>query len=225
MGGVLVTGFEPFGGDAVNPSWEAARALDGAAICGRTVAVRRLPAVFGAAAVALGDAVRELRPELVIAAGLARSRAAISVERVAINVDDASEPDNAGRSPVDQPVVAGGPAAYFAGLPVKAIVADLAAAGIPAEVSQSAGTFVCNHVFYAACHLAAQAYPAMRVGFIHVPPAAGQGAEGAAAPRMAVATMTEALRIAVATSLGTVRDARWPGGADNLPVPRPTPER
>ena len=155
---VLVTGFEPFGGDAVNPSWEIAARLDGWMVrdsSGTDIArVRavRLPCVFGESLEVLGQALARHRPVAGIGLGLAASRDDISVERVAINVDDARIPDNAGRQPIDLPVRTGAPAAYWSTLPIKAIVAALQAAGIPVSVSQSAGTFVCNHVFYGLAH-------------------------------------------------------------------------
>src|SRR5690349_17543522 len=119
---ILLTGFEPFNGAAINPSWEAVRALDGWSGPGFAVVARQLPCVFGAANDALRTAVSTLRPDVVIAVGQAGGRSEISLERIAINVDDAAIRDNAGAQPVDVPVVADGPAAYFSTLPVKAIV-------------------------------------------------------------------------------------------------------
>ena len=127
-----------------------------------------LPCVFGDSARVLAEALERFRPELVLCAGQAGGRARISLERVAINCDDARIPDNAGNQPVDEPVVQGGPAAYFTSLPVKAALAALTAEQIPAEVSQSAGTYVCNHVFYALMH-ALRLRPGTRGGFVHVP--------------------------------------------------------
>ena len=144
MRNVLLAGFAPFDGAAGNPSWDAARALDGEEIAGHRVVARRLPVEFGVARDALRRAIRETRPTLVLCTGLAAGRDAISIERVAINVDDARIPDNAGRQPVDLPVVRGGPAAYFSTLPIKAMYAAIHEAAIPVEVSQSAGTYVCT---------------------------------------------------------------------------------
>ena len=149
---ILVTGFEPFGGESVNPSALVAQALHGRTIDGAPVLGMVLPCVFGAAIDALRTALDRHRPRLVLALGQAAGRAAFSLERVAINVDDARIPDNAGAQPVDRPVVAGAPAARFTTLPVKAMVAALREAGHPAELSNSAGTFVCNHVFYGLQH-------------------------------------------------------------------------
>lgn len=198
---ILVTGFAPFDGESVNPSWQAARRLDGWAVAGRVVAAREIPCAFGAAIAALEAAIADLRPEAVIAVGQAGGRADFSVERIAVNLDDAERPDNEGRRPVDKPVIEGGPAAYLSSLPVKAIVAALREAGLPASVSNTAGGFVCNHLFYGACHLRETRFPAMRAGFIHVPYALEQGARHPGAPTMAVETIAEGLKIAVATTV------------------------
>jgi pyroglutamyl-peptidase len=168
----LVTGFEPFGGDAFNPSWQVAQALDGLVLGPAVVRARQLPCVFGrrkgGALHALDEALRQLQPRWVLALGLAANRSSLSVERVAINVDDARIPDNAGAQPFDRPVVARAPAAYFSTLPIKAMAQAAEQAGLPAEVSQTAGTFVCNHVFYGLMHrLAGQRR--VRGGFAHVP--------------------------------------------------------
>jgi len=163
MPNVLLTGFEPFDQDPTNPSWEVARALDGwqpavAGLAGDAFTVRaaQLPCVFGDAVVRLQAAIAQWQPVLVICLGLAGGRSEITPERVAINVDDARIPDNAGRQPVDTAVQLHGPVAYFSTLPIKAMVRSLRAEGIPASVSNTAGTFVCNHVFYALMHHLAQ---------------------------------------------------------------------
>jgi pyroglutamyl-peptidase len=154
---VLLAGFEPFENDPVNPAWEIARALDGWACEGAVVQALQLPCVFGRAIdtldAALADILGQKAPlPLVLCIGAAGGRTEISMERAALNVDDARIPDNAGCQPIDIEVVAGGPAAYFSSLPIKAMVRDMRAAGLPAAVSNSAGTFVCNHIFYALMH-------------------------------------------------------------------------
>ncbi len=209
---VLLTGFEPFGGESSNPSWEAVRRLDGWECHGHRVAVHRIPCVFGAALEALEAAVTATDPVAVLGVGQAQSRTDLSLERVAINLDDARIPDNAGRQPIDRPVVAGGPTAYFASLPVKAIVAALHAAGLPASVSQTAGTFVCNHLFYGACHLRAERRPDLRVGFLHIPLSPEQAAHHPGGPSMAIDTVVAGLRIAVETILTTAVDLPVAGG-------------
>jgi pyroglutamyl-peptidase len=209
---ILLTGFEPFDGAAINPSWEAVRALDGWSGPGFQVAARQLPCVFGAAGDALRAALDELRPDIVIAVGQAGGRAELSLERVAINVDDARIPDNAGAQPVDAPVVAGGPAAYFSTLPIKAIVGALRLRGFAAGVSQTAGTFVCNHVFYGLMH--ASAGTALKAGFIHVPFLPEQAAQRPERPAaMALADIVDGLRIAVEVAIEMDIDLVEAGGA------------
>jgi pyroglutamyl-peptidase len=198
---VLVTGFAPFGGATVNPSWQAARRLDGWTHAGGTVAAREIPCVFGEAIDALRALIESLAPEAVILTGQAGGRPDFSVERIAVNLDDANETDNAGARPIDVAIVPGGPAAYFASIPVKPIVAALRSAGLPASISLSAGSFVCNHLFYGVCHLRATRFGTMKVGFIHVPYSPEQGAVHPGAPTMAIETITEGLRIAVQTTL------------------------
>lgn len=206
---VLLTGFEPFDGETINPSWEAARLLDGQRIGGARVVARRLPCVFGASLTALNDQLRALRPRLVLCAGQAGGRAEIAVERVAINLDDARIPDNAGRQPLDQPIAADGPAAYFATVPVKAIVAALQDAGLPAVLSHSAGTFVCNHVFYGLLR-ALSDEPDARGGFIHLPCLPEQAA---GRPSLPLERCVQALELAIAASLGQTQGSRAIGGS------------
>jgi pyroglutamyl-peptidase len=210
---VLLTGFDPFDREALNPSWEAVQALDGWQCGQATVHARRMPCAFGAAIETLAAAMDELRPRLVLCIGQAGGRAEITPERVAINVDDGRIADNVGRQPIDRPVVPGAPAAYFSTLPIKAIVRDLRAAGIPAAVSNTAGTFVCNHLFYGLMHrIAMHPVPGLRGGFIHIPYLPEQAARFPGAPSMALATMVAALRVAVSTGLAVEKDVSETGG-------------
>lgn len=199
---VLLTGFEPFGGDASNPSGDAVRLVAERWDGPEKLVVAVLPVTFDGAAARMRDLIAEHRPDVVIATGLAGNRDAISVERIAVNLADARIPDNDGIQPLDAPSVAGAPAAIFATLPVKAIVRDVLAAGIPAEVSHSAGTFVCNHVFFAALHAAA---PGTRAGFIHAPWDADHAPMDAG--YLELDEIAEALLIAVRTSIATRNDA------------------
>ncbi|MEY9776022.1 pyroglutamyl-peptidase I [Arthrobacter sp. MW3 TE3886] len=210
---ILLTGFEPFGGDTANPSWAAARSAARLLQSdGLEVRAVELPCVFGESATVLAEALERFQPELVLCTGQAGGRARISLERVAINCDDARIPDNAGNQPVDEPVVPGGPAAYFTSLPVKAALAALAAEQIPAEVSQSAGTYVCNHVFYALMH-ALRLRPGTRGGFVHVPYADTQLPAGSSAPALPGPQMAAALAVVVRTALATTADLKLPAGA------------
>jgi pyroglutamyl-peptidase len=209
---ILLTGFEPFNDEKINPSWEAVSALEGWHEGDFVVHARQLPVVFVDANRVMHQAVEELQPSIVIAVGQAGGRPELSVERVAINIDDAPIPDNAKRQPVDQPIVGIGPAAYFSTLPIKAIVHALRDAGLPASVSQSAGTYVCNHVFYGLMHQAHEWGTTMRAGFIHIQYLPQQVAAKPGAPSMALASVIEALRIAIRTTLAHDVDMREAGG-------------
>jgi len=190
----LVTGFEPFGDDRVNPAAAALTRLP-SRLGEVEIATRLLPTVFGRALDALEDAIATTRPDLVLCVGLAGGRAALSLERVAINIDDARIPDNAGRQPIDRPIIENGPAAYFTTLPIKAAVTALREVGLPAIVSNSAGTFVCNHLFYGLMHLAATRWPGMRGGLLHVPYLPSQAAQHDGAPSMALGDIVQGVEI------------------------------
>lgn len=195
----LVTGFEPFGGERVNPSGEAIRHLP-AAIDGLVIATRLLPAAFASSLPPLYAAIAEEQPDIVLCTGEAGSRLDLTPERVAINIQDARIPDNDGAQPIDQPVVAGGPAAYFTTLPIKRAVHALREAGLPASVSNSAGTFVCNHVFYGLMHHAATSGLALSAGFMHLPYLPEQAAHHPKAPSMALADIVRGILIVLAVS-------------------------
>ena len=208
---ILLTGFDPFGGETINPSWEAVRTLDGEIVGGCTIRAVQLPTVFGRSLTVLRAALKRWKPTIVICVGQAGGRAQLSLERVAINVDDARIPDNAGKQPIDRAIVRGGPAAYFSTLPIKAMRAALADAGLPAEISQTAGTFVCNHVFYGLMHALALT-PDVRGGFVHIPFLPAQAARHAGAPSLAQEDVVRALRVMLAVALATQRDRRLFGG-------------
>lgn len=209
---VLLTGFEPFNKASINPAWEAVRALDGWSGEGFRVEVRQLPCVFVEANRVLAALVDELHPDIVIAVGQAGGRAEIAVERVAINVDDASILDNAGQQPVDRPIAEDGPAAYFSTLPIKAMVAAMREKGLVAGVSQTAGTFVCNHVFYGLMHHTAG--KPVKAGFIHVPFLPEQAEERPDdPPSMALDDIILGIMTAVDTAVNVERDVAHAGGA------------
>lgn len=210
---VLLAGFAPFDGEAVNPSWQAVRMLRGRHIAGHRIVVRQLPVEFGSSLKELRAAISETKPALVLCVGQAGGRASISLERVAINVDDARIPDNAGARPIDSEIVSGGPAAYFTGLPIKAMLAALREAGIPAEVSQTAGTYVCNHVFYGLMH--ALRNRRIRGGFVHIPYAPEQAAHHPGTPSLPVETASQGLRIALQVALETGVDRKLAAGAEH----------
>ena len=191
---ILVTGFTPFGGEQINPSWEAVKRLPDR--IGEAVLLKReIPTEFDASCAALRAAADELRPDAVLSVGQYGGTNCIRVERVAVNLRDARIADNAGAKPVDELVVPGAPDADFAPLPTRRIVEKLRGEDIPAQLSYSAGTFVCNNLLYCALHESAQKFPATRCGFVHVPYLPEQAKDGNA-PSMSLALMTKALEIA-----------------------------
>lgn len=209
---ILLTGFDPFGGEPINPSWEAVRALHGKRIGGHRVVARQLPTEFAASLRLLQAAMREVKPAIVLGVGQAGGRPQLSLERVAINLQDARIPDNAGAQPVDEAVIADGPAAYFSTLPVKAMLEALLLAGLPAEISHSAGTYVCNHIAYAMLHLASKRR-GVRAGFIHIPYLPAQAARRRGAASMAQAEVERGLRIALLAAVATTVDRKLRGGS------------
>ena len=221
----LLTGFEPFGGESTNPSWLVAQALHGELIAGVQVVAVELPCVFGVALAQLQRALEQHRRQLVLvlALGQAAGRCELTPERVAINVDDARIADNAGAQPVDAAIVPDGPAAYFSTLPIKAMVAALRQAGVPASVSQTAGTFVCNHVFYGLMHTlnAPRGRPGVRGvrgvrgGFMHLPLLPEQAAHLPGQPSLGLATQVAGVRLALATALMQHEDLPVSGGAEH----------
>nr|WP_207626851.1 pyroglutamyl-peptidase I [Photorhabdus stackebrandtii] len=208
----MITAFEPFGGETTNPSWESVRRLQDQQLSGVHIETRQLPCVFNTSLTCLYAAIDEIQPELVIAVGQAGGRPDITVERVAINVNDARIPDNQGNQPIDTPIVPEGPAAYFSTLPIKAIANSLQVAGIPASISQSAGTYVCNHVMYGLLHHLALTNPKVRGGFIHIPYLPEQAVKHPGAPSMALETITTSLKIAINQALKNREDIVISGG-------------
>lgn len=208
---ILLTGFDPFGGESINPSWEAAHALHDGRIGGHRISALQLPTEFAGSLRALKAAMRELTPAIVLGVGQAGGRQQLSIERVAINVQDARIPDNAGAQPVDEPVIAGAPAADFSTLPIKAMLTALQAHGLPAEISNSAGTYVCNHIAYAMLHLAGKRR-GVRAGFIHIPYLPAQAARRHGAASMALADVVQGLEIALRTAIATPLDHKFGAG-------------
>ncbi len=202
---VLLTGFDAFGTAPSNPSWLAVQALQGREVAGHRVVASCLPTVFGASVTRLKALLLQHRPVLVLGVGVAEGRQALSLERVAINIDDARMADNQGARPVDAPVVPDGPAAYFSSLPLKAMLDALQRAGLPAEMSQTAGTFVCNHAFYGLMHMLATepAFSSVRGGFMHVP----------GLDQLPLQQIAAGLQLAVETALMHHADIRLSAGA------------
>lgn len=166
---ILVTGFDPFGGEKINPSSVVLRYLPDS-IEKAQIIKQQLPTVFKKSIQQMIDYIDEFKPDVVLAIGQAAGRDALTMERIAINIDDARIPDNEGNQPIDEAIYPEGAAAYFTTLPIKKMVEAIKTAGIPGAVSNSAGTFVCNHVMYGALHYANQeTAPSFRAGFMHIP--------------------------------------------------------
>ncbi|MFS0698423.1 pyroglutamyl-peptidase I [Cellulomonas sp. 179-A 4D5 NHS] len=210
MSTVLLTAFEPFDGQSVNASLEAVRRVEAAWDGPATLAVRVLPVSFRRARQELRAAVAELAPVVVVCAGEAGGRAAVGVERVAVNVIDARIPDADGSAPVDVPVIAGAPAAFFSTLPVKACWTAAREAGAPAEVSGTAGTYVCNATFYALQHLL-HGRAGVRSGFVHVPRLPEQ--VGVGEPALEVDVAARGLLAVLRAALATTTDVRVAAGS------------
>ena len=165
---ILVSGFDPFGGDKINPAYEAVKLIP-ANVTGAEIIKVELPTVYGKCAEVLESAIEQHKPDAVLCVGQAGGRSVLSIEKVAINLAEARIPDNAKQQPSDEAIIEGAPAAYFTNLPVKAMVKNCKSHGIPSNISYTAGTFVCNDIMYRLLHMIAQKYPQMRGGFIHVP--------------------------------------------------------
>ncbi|WP_332404952.1 pyroglutamyl-peptidase I [Vibrio metschnikovii] len=209
---VLLTGFEPFGEDSLNPSQALLNAKEQLHVTGVEVIGCVLHVVrYQAAEVAI-NAIKTHQPDLVLMFGQASGRATITPERVAINLDDYRIADNAGHQPIDEAIIADGPAAYFTTLPVKAMVEDLQQAGIAAEVSYSAGTFVCNHLFYAVQHYLAQ--HDIPSGFIHIPALPEQvPATNPSLPSLGLEPLIAAVRVMIQTCYHSKQDRKIVGGS------------
>ncbi|SEQ86525.1 pyroglutamyl-peptidase [Granulicatella balaenopterae] len=188
----MVTAFDAFGGESVNPALEVVNLLPNELLAHRIVKVV-LPTVFQKSRTVLMEAVRRENPDVLLSVGQAGGVSAIRVERVAINIDDARMPDNEGQEPIDCVIEENGAPAYFSNLPIKRMVSDLEARGIPAQVSNSAGTFVCNHVMYQGLFLADQEFPEMLAGFVHLPYLPKQVVSRPTLPSMSKELMVEAL--------------------------------
>jgi pyroglutamyl-peptidase len=209
---VLVTGFTPFGGEKTNPSWEIVKALP-ASIGGVAVEKLRVPTEFGKAIAVTTKAIDACTPSIVLCFGQAGGRSRMGVERVAININDARIADNAGNKMVDEPIRADGPDGYFCTVPIKTMVAAMIKAGAPAEISNSAGTFVCNHLIYGVLHHLAASGSTTRAGFIHVPYLESQVLDKADTAAMSLATMITGAKAAIMAAIKYKTDLKLAGGA------------
>ncbi len=209
---ILVTGFDPFGGEVMNPAIETVKRLPDT-ISGAKIIKLEIPTVCHQSLRVIDEAIARYDPDVVLSVGQAGGRPDITVERVGINVDDCRIPDNAGNQIVDEPIYADGPAAYFVTVPIKAMVQRIRERNIPASVSNTAGTFVCNHVTYGVCHLLAVKYPGKRSGFIHIPFLPQQAVDKKNMPSMSQDMMVEAITAAIEAVVDTEKDIKVTGGA------------
>jgi pyroglutamyl-peptidase len=210
---ILVTAFDPFGGESVNPAYEAVKLLPDM-MKGAEIVKLEIPTVFSRSALIVEAGIKEHDPDIVIHVGQAGGRPCVTVERVAINLIEATIPDNDGEQPMDIPVQPDGEAAYFATVPVKAMIQSVRDHGIPCSMSYSAGTYVCNSVMYNTLYMAATRYPKIKGGFIHVPYADGQVVDkpyGTAS--MSLPTIAKALEYAIEAVVEHTQDIDLVTGA------------
>lgn len=208
---ILVSGFDPFGGESINPSIEAVKCLPDTILEVEIIKLE-IPTVIGKSIDVLTQAVYDYKPDIVLCVGQAGGRSDITVERVAINVNDCRIKDNEGNQPIDEPIVSEGPDAYFLTFPIKSIVSNIQAQGIPASVSNTAGTFICNHVAYGMAHLAKTKYPNMKTGFIHIPFLPEQVTTKFNMPSMSLELIVQALEVVIKTIIETNIDIKVTGG-------------
>lgn len=211
---VLVTGFDPFNNESVNPSWEAVKLLKNE-IAGAEIIKLEVPTVFHKSIRVIREAMDRERPDVILSVGQAYGRGDITPERVGINLSDASFPDNEGYQPTDEPVFEDGADGYFSNLPVKAMVEGIRAKGIPASASTTAGTFVCNHVLYGVQYHIHRDFPGVRSGFIHIPCLPGQTVSMRGRPSMSLADDVIALEAAIEAVVTHDTDIDAVGGSVN----------
>ena len=193
---ILVTGFDPFGGDQTNPAIEAVKRLPDE-IKGAKIIKLEIPTVFGKSAEVVEAAMEKENPDYVVHIGQAGGRYGITPERVAINIDDARIHDNEGNQPIDQVIQPNGENAYFSQLPIKAMVTYMKKIGLPASVSNTAGSFVCNHIMYQSLHLTHTKFPNTKAGFIHVPFLPEQVVDRPETPSMSLDDIVKGLTAAI----------------------------
>lgn len=208
---ILVTGFDPFGGEKINPAIESVKKLPDT-IAGAEIIKLEIPTVIGKSVDKIREKIEEVHPDVVLSIGQAGGRHDITVERVGINCDDCRIKDNEGNQPIDEKVAEDGPAAYFSTLPIKAMVKNIQDGGVPASVSNTAGTFICNHVLYGTLHLQATKYKEMRAGFIHIPFLPEQVVEKKNMPSMALETIVNGLILAIEAIVKNDTDIKITGG-------------
>ncbi len=208
---ILVTGFDPFGGEPINPAIESVKLLP-KEIEGAEIIALEIPTVVHKSLQVIQDAVKKYEPDMVLSIGQAGGRSDITVERIGINIDDCRIKDNEGNQPIDEPIFKDGPAAYFVNLPIKAIVEEIRKIGIPASVSNTAGTFVCNHVTYGVRHMLELEGKGRKSGFIHIPYLPQQVVEKVGQPSMALDDIVKGLTAAISAMVKYEEDIKSTGG-------------
>jgi pyroglutamyl-peptidase len=211
---ILVTGFDPFGGEKVNPAIEAVKRLPDT-IAGADIIKLEIPTVVYKSLKTIDAAIAKYNPDTIISIGQAGGRPDITVERVGINCNDCRIPDNEGNQPIDEPVYADGPDAYFSLLPIKAMVAKIQSVGIPASVSDTAGTFICNHVLYGVRYLCEHKYPGKKSGFMHIPYMTSQAVGKRNTPSMSLDEIVKGLTAAIEAVVTTETDIKVTGGTEH----------
>lgn len=208
---VLITGFDPFGGESINPALEAVKKLPDN-IAGSEIIKIEIPTVFRKSLEKIEENIIKHNPDIVISIGQAGGRFGITPERIAINIDDARIPDNESKQPIDLPIFEDGENAYFTTLPIKAMVEEMKKGEIPCSVSNTAGTFVCNHVMYGILYMAAKKYPNIKGGFIHVPYIPSQVLDKPNMPCMSIYDITKGLELCIKAAVSNDSDIKTTGG-------------
>ena len=208
---VLITGFDPFGGETMNPAWEAVKLLKDE-IGGAQIIKLQIPTVVGKSIQKIHEKMQEIHPDIVISVGQAGGRFGVTPERVAINVTDARIPDNEGNQPIHVPIFEDGDTAYFSNLPVQAMVQAIKHAGYPSVLSNSAGTYICNHVMYGILYYIQKEFPGVRGGFIHAPYATAQVVDKPQTPSMSLTDIAASLEAAVEAAVSCEKDITAVGG-------------
>ena len=195
----------------MNPAWEAVKLLKDE-IGGAQIIKLQIPTVVGKSIQKIHEKMQEIHPDIVISVGQAGGRFGVTPERVAINVTDARIPDNEGNQPIDVPIFEDGDTAYFSNLPVKAMVQAIKHAGYPSVLSNSAGTYICNHVMYGILYYIQKEFPGVRGGFIHVPYATAQVVDKPQTPSMSLTDIAASLEAAVEAAVSCEKDITAVGG-------------
>lgn len=210
---ILLTAFDPFGGEKINPALEAVKLVKAENLTAELIKLE-VPTVFHKSIKTVQEAMRKHKPDAVLCVGQAGGRFQLTPERVAINLDDARIPDNEGQQPVDEPIFADGADAYFASLPIKAMVESIKAENLPAAVSNTAGTFVCNHLMYGVLYTIAKEFPQCRGGFIHVPFIPAQVVDKANTPCLSLNDIARGLTASLQAIIAHEHDVKISGGRE-----------